>query len=143
MQHIGILKFNPYLLQIIGRMWLIRALYAERSIDQCLGLNRRGSFSKTRLPRGLPIVLKVKTKMQLLNLTQQRNGGLTCIKLARFRGVRTANTPIFALFLYQHGAYITELVSCNSILSLNSSGASWRIELMNLPPFTYDPSKQN
>lgn len=60
-------------------------------------------------------------------------------KIARFRGVRTANTPIFALFVCQHGAYKTELVSSDSTLSLNRFGPLWRIEFVKLPPFNYDP----
>lgn len=76
-------------------MRLNRAFYVEQSTDQGLGLIRRGSFSKIRPSRFLPILLNVKPKMQLLNLTQQRNGGSTCTKIARLRGVRTANTPTF------------------------------------------------
>ena len=112
MQHFGVLKFNPYFLQIIRRTWLNRALFVEQSIDQGLGLNQRGSFSKTRLPRGLTIVLNVKTKIQLLNVTQQRNGGLTCIKMARFRGVRTANTPIFE-FLRTKSSWLALIRLCH------------------------------
>ena len=99
LQHFGVLKFSPYFLRINRRMRLNRAHYVEQSTDQGLGLNRRDFFPRTRLPRGLPIALNVKLKMQLLNLTNQRNGGLTCTKIARFRGVRTANTPIFTLFM--------------------------------------------
>lgn len=124
-------------------MRLSRALYVMQSTDQGLGLNRRGSISNTRLQCGLLIMPNVKPEMQLLNLTQQRNGGLTCTKFARFRGVRRANTPIFALFMYLHGTYKNELVSSDSTQSLNSFGPLWRIELVKLPPFTYGPSKQN
>lgn len=133
MQHIGVLKFNPYISRISRKIRLNRTLYVEQATDQGLGLNRRDSYSRTRLPRGVPIVLNDKPKMQLLNLTQQRNGGLTCTKFARFRGVRTANTPIFALFVYQHGACKTELVGSDSILSINSFRPLWRIELVKLP----------
>ena len=121
-QHIGVPKLNPYFSRISRRKRLNRALFVEQSTDQALGLNRPGSFSKTRLPPELPIVLNVKPTMQLLNLTQQRNGGSTCTKIARFRGVRTANTPIFAIFMYQHGAYETKLVNSDSTQSLNSFG---------------------
>ena len=143
MQHIGLLKFNPYFSQISRRIQLNRALCFEQPTDQGIGLKRRGYFSKTCLPRDLPIVLNVKPKMQLLNLTQQRNGGLTCTKL-HVSGVFARRTPRYLdFFVYQHGAYKTELDSSDSTLSLNRFGFLWQIEFVKLPLFNYDPLKLN